>query len=379
MKAASQYDVAIAGAGPAGSSLAIRLAQRGLKVLLVEQKRFPRAKLCGEFISPECLTHFAELGVADTIERSRGIPVERTVFYSRSGSALEVPSRWFNSNSHAMGLSRAAMDKVLLDRAAQAGAEIMLETQASGLILDTKKVGGIRVKSDAGEVAVRARLTVDATGRVGALARQISPVRSRRADFLAFKTHLENAAIADGDCEIYSYRGGYGGCTKVENGVYNLCFIVPSSAAMSFASDAGLLMKKVVMSNKRAAVALRSGRIVDDWLAVPITRYGRSELVPVEGLLTVGDAAAFIDPFTGSGILMALECARIAADAIANRCPWPDLVGRYKRDHEAAFNRRLRLSSTIRLVALAEYLPEVLINTLRLAPPLTRALARQMR
>ena len=50
----SQYDVIIAGAGPAGSSAAIRLAAGGLNVLLVEQKKFPRPKLCGEFISPEC-------------------------------------------------------------------------------------------------------------------------------------------------------------------------------------------------------------------------------------------------------------------------------------------------------------------------------------
>jgi flavin-dependent dehydrogenase len=52
------FDVAIAGAGPAGAGAAIRLALQGASVLLVEEKKFPRAKLCGEFISPECLTHF---------------------------------------------------------------------------------------------------------------------------------------------------------------------------------------------------------------------------------------------------------------------------------------------------------------------------------
>ena len=58
------YDVAIAGA-PRGTSAAIHLATQGARVLLVEQKRFPRAKLCGEFISPECLQHFERLRVAD--------------------------------------------------------------------------------------------------------------------------------------------------------------------------------------------------------------------------------------------------------------------------------------------------------------------------
>jgi flavin-dependent dehydrogenase len=61
------YDVIIAGAGPAGSSAAIHLGARGVRVLLVEQKKFPRAKLCGEFISPECQDHFEKLGVARSI------------------------------------------------------------------------------------------------------------------------------------------------------------------------------------------------------------------------------------------------------------------------------------------------------------------------
>ena len=58
------FDVIIAGAGPAGSSAAIHLARQGVRVLLIEQKKFPRAKLCGEFISPECQKHFENLGVA---------------------------------------------------------------------------------------------------------------------------------------------------------------------------------------------------------------------------------------------------------------------------------------------------------------------------
>ena len=58
MKTGHDYDIIIAGGGPAGASAAIHLATRGARVLLAEQKKFPREKLCGEFISPECLPHF---------------------------------------------------------------------------------------------------------------------------------------------------------------------------------------------------------------------------------------------------------------------------------------------------------------------------------
>src|SRR2546430_15115802 len=69
MSSSSEYDVMIAGGGPAGASAAIHLAARGARVLLAEQKKFPRAKLCGEFISPECTPHFERLGVAEQIDR----------------------------------------------------------------------------------------------------------------------------------------------------------------------------------------------------------------------------------------------------------------------------------------------------------------------
>ena len=83
MPSANTFDVAIAGAGPAGASAAIQLALTGARVLLIEEKKFPRAKLCGEFISPECLTHFKRLGVMDQMSAAGGAAVSETVFYSR--------------------------------------------------------------------------------------------------------------------------------------------------------------------------------------------------------------------------------------------------------------------------------------------------------
>src|SRR6266705_6405975 len=86
------YDVIIAGGGPAGASAAIHLAISGARVLLAEQKKFPREKLCGEFISPECALHFERLGVIDRMLAAGPARLNETVFYARTGKSVCVPS-----------------------------------------------------------------------------------------------------------------------------------------------------------------------------------------------------------------------------------------------------------------------------------------------
>src|SRR2546430_16636823 len=121
MSSSFNFDVIIAGGGPAGSSAAIHLALRGTRVLLAEQKKFPRAKLCGEFISPECLPHFEKLGVSEYINAERGAALGETVFYARSGNSVSVPSLWFGAGDGAVGMSRPEMDQRLLQRACDVG------------------------------------------------------------------------------------------------------------------------------------------------------------------------------------------------------------------------------------------------------------------
>src|SRR5713226_5806590 len=122
MSESFDYDVIVVGGGPAGASAAIHLATRGARVLLAEQKKFPRAKLCGEFISPECALHFESLGVTDQMFTAQPARLNETVFYSRTGNSVSVPSAWFGATGVALGLSRAEMDERLLRRASDAGA-----------------------------------------------------------------------------------------------------------------------------------------------------------------------------------------------------------------------------------------------------------------
>jgi len=367
------YDVIIAGGGPAGSSAAIHLSTRGARVLLLEQKRFPRAKLCGEFISPECVPHFARLGLVDGMLAAGPARLTETVFYSRKGRCARVPSVWFGAGGVALGLSRAEMDERLLRRATAAGAQVLEETHVTELLFDKDRVVGLRAKRDGREVTYRAALTIDATGRTRALARRARPQRHKtkphRAALVAFKAHLEDTRVAPGACEIYFYRGGYGGLSSIESGLSNLCFIASLREVRECGADPERVMREIVCQNRRAAHALGLARVRSSWLAVSLEGFGRHTVTPAPGLLAIGDAASFIDPFTGSGMLMALESGELAAGVIVDRlnavrsgAGSMEIGAAYAAAYRKRFHSRLRVCSLMRRAAFVPGLAQMAIR-----------------
>lgn len=369
---AQKYDVAIVGGGPSGASAAIHLALGGARVLLAESARFPRPKLCGEFISPECLAHFARLGIEKEMACAGGARIDETIFYTRAGRRAVVPSAWFGGageETHALGLSRAEMDARLLRRARAVGVEVVEEAQAVGLLRDEGCVRGVRLHRRGETKERHALLTIDATGRARALARfagkeSREQLKRKRAPLVAFKAHLEGARVAEGACEIYFYRGGYGGLSSIEKGLSNLCFIVRASDVRACASDPKRVMREALMKNARAAQTLKSARVSSAWLSVALEGFGRREPAPARGLLAVGDAASFIDPFTGSGMLMALESGELAAQSVLNwingkvkreadGASLDDLAREYHTRYESRFGSRLRLCGWLRRAAFA--------------------------
>jgi flavin-dependent dehydrogenase len=360
MSKSSHYDVIIAGGGPAGASAAIHLASRGVRVLVVEQKTFPRPKLCGEFISPECSLHFERLQVAEAMSAAQPSHLTATVFYSRSGRNVRVPSSWFGANTVALGLSRAEMDERLLRRAAAAGADVLEDAQAMNVTVERQTVCGLTIKQGARETNYRATVIIDATGRSRALTRKLEPQRARheRRSMVAFKAHFENTRIEPGACEIYFYHGGYGGLSSIENGLSNLCFIASARDVRASGADADRVMREVVCQNRRAAFTLKHARLNSPWLAVSLEGFGRASVAPMNGLLAIGDAASFIDPFTGSGMLMALESGELVADTITDSLDEQThplnlnaLGTAYSNRYHKMFDARLRLSALLRRAA----------------------------
>lgn len=376
--------VLIAGAGPAGSSLAIRLARLGVEVTLIDRDRFPRQKLCGEFISPECFRLLDELGACDTIESLGGSPILQTCFYSASGSVATVPTRWFGGRP-ALGLSRAAFDNALLERARQSGVRVLCETR----LVDIKAAGStisaaIIKSSDGTRSELDADLFVDATGRQAAFAALLGaqrglPVACVRPKYVAFKNHFLNASPEPQSCEMYFFPGGYGGLNRIERDLFNFCFIVRLGSHATRRPEQ-LLQQVIIAQNPKARQTMRAAVALREWIGVPVSAYGFADRISADNLLYVGDSGAFIDPFTGSGILMALEGGSRAANCLEAS----DLNARralrfYALQSRSQFGTRLLSASILRRAAFSGILSSSAIFALGRFSSLRRLLALSTR
>ena len=371
------YDVIIAGGGPAGASAAIHLAHGGVRVLLIEQKKFPRAKLCGEFISPECQAHFEKLGVDGEMISSGPALLDETVFYSSKGHHVAVPSSWFGGGRAAYGLSRAVMDEVLLRSAQQNGVVVHEGASITEPLLDRKRVVGVRVKIDGAHHDFRAPITIDATGRARILSRKIDHGNSTRPNLVAFKAHFKKTKVTPGACEIYFYPGGYGGLSTVEAGTSNLCFIISAEHVKHCNSDPNEVLRACVMKNRRAAHTLETAEVCSEWLSASWERFGRQRPSPAPGLLAIGDSAAFIDPFTGSGMLMAFESGELVARVILRH--EHELEANYTASYRQAFDSRLRICGLLRRAAFSPRLAELGIAICGASEGFRNRLARSTR
>ena len=305
-----------------------------------------------------------------------GERIVETVFYAANGKQIGVPSKWFNQDeTGALSLSRAAMDLRLLERAKAIGVEVSEECSVVGLSGEKDTISNLKIRQkDGGVKEIFADFFVDATGRARTLGKMAEKRRGdaetrRRGDkrqtkFVGFKAHMENVCLETGVCEIYFFRGGYGGLSRIENGLANFCFLMKAETVKEFSGNVSKIIEQVIFKNERAYPALKDAVPVHDWLAVSVDGFGPKNLNPAPNLFAVGDAGAFIDPFTGSGMLMAFESAEILAEAMAGNSSAAQIAEQYKTQHAGNFGRRLFLCSLMRRAAASPTITGNLISLL---------------
>ena len=300
----AERECVVIGGGLAGSMAALRLAQSGRSVLLLERERGAHGKVCGEFLSPEAVAYLRHAGLDPLALGAASIRKLRMLVGARCFDA-ELPFT-------ALSLSRNVFDEALLARAEKAGAEVRRGIAVARL--DGMATGWNAVCGD-GE-CVTAGAVFLATGKHD-LRGWARPAGAQN-DLAGFKMHWRlppaQAEALRGLMVLFLVTGGYGGVSLIEGDTANLCFVVRRSVLQRCGGGNGIL-SAILNQNRRLADLFSGARpLWERPLAIAPIPYGYIAGAAPSGLWQVGDQAAVIPSFTGDGMSIALHSGSLAAE-----------------------------------------------------------------
>lgn len=336
-----RLDVAIVGAGPAGSTLAALLAGRGMRVAVIDRDAFPRDKLCGEFLSYDALPIADALGALAEIDGAGAPRIE--------GCRVIAPRHvyHFPFPAPARGVSRMLLDDLLLRRATAAGA---------------MRIDGVAVIAlDSGSVTLEdgrrfaAAAVVGAWGRWGRFDQQLQRrfIRDRSHRHFGFKRHYRGDQPT-GLIDLYSFDHGYLGVNRVEGGAVNICGLVHASRLSGHKGrwDAFVdLIREEQPQLERLYAAHEP--VQDGYLSSEPVVFRARDTVE-RGVFMIGDASGVIDPLAGNGMAMAMQSALLLAPVlerlVSSASDRAALEDEYRRQHRREFAPRIAWSRRVAML-----------------------------
>ena len=354
-----RFDVAVIGAGPAGSSAAIFLARRGHSVALIDKAVFPRDKLCGDFLNPAGWNLFGRLGIREALLASEHQKIRAFRVSTASAEALIPFTRVYG-----VGIRRRVFDNLLAKQAAGEGAQLFEGMKLSAV----EREGGewkLQGEDRSGEQKYFARLLIGAdgrnswtAGRLGAIAAQ-----SKAGRFVGFQLNLTRCRVPAGEIQIHIFPGGYAGLMALGGGAANLSFAIDKTIARESSVDAIVgqyFSKNPYLREAVAPCAVAEVRSIYPLDFAPRRRYG-------DGFMLAGDAARVTEPVTGEGVYFALKSGELAAAAADAALTRGDVSARQLADYDAACRRALaRRQSVNRLIRALILRPYLMAPLMRL-------------
>lgn len=366
---ALRCDVAIVGAGPAGSACALQLARAGVDVCVLERSAFPRTKVCGEYLNLGALAQLRELGLEPEL-RELARSVEGIRLFG-SAAAVELPFP-----SAAWAIPRSVLDERLLDAAVKAGSKLVF-----GRVENLRRSRRVTLdfRDSLGEPGtITARVVVGADGADSLVARKcgLAAGGRKRARF-ALGGHYAGFTGLDHWIEMYVENRTYFALNPLDDATANVMVIVDGTRLLAWRDEIDVRLDET-------ARRLSGGRRTFEGTRVLGKRVAIGPLVPAvhrgsaPGVLLAGDAAAFVDPFTGQGLYLALASAKRAARAaiahVRDQTSQSEAWQRYDAEQARDVADRRRLASAVAVLVRTPLLARRVADRLAAFPDRAQAM-----
>jgi len=330
------YDAIVVGARCAGSPTAMLLARRGHRVLMVDKATFPSDKLSTHYIHPPGIQALERWGVLDRVLAANPPPIAKfTVFVN--GALLPTPPM----EGVAYCPRRYLLDKILIDAATEAGAELREAFTVDEILMDGERVTGIAGHSRGGDrVTLEARYVVGADSHHSVVAKAVNAPKYRECEPLTAGYYSYWSGVPTEGAEVYVAETG--GVLAFPTNDAQLC-IAAGTAAANFkeyrADVEGTFMRILEGASPAFAARVRAGKREERWMGTAdLPNFFRKPWG--DGWALVGDAGYMKDPVTGWGITDAFRDAELLAtaldDTLSRRRPADEALSAYQEQRDTA-------------------------------------------
>ena len=345
--AIERCEVLVVGGGPAGSTTAALLAERGRHVVLIEKDRHPRFHI-GESLLPLNLPLFDRLGVRDAIE-CMAMPkygVEFVSPYHGKTVSYDFANAWDKNFPYAYQVRRSEFDHLLLKNAAAKGAMSIEGVRVTAVTFPTDGGAEVTARDETGaERRWRADFLVDATGRDTLLANQLGlKERNRRHESAAIFGHFRGArrlpGKAEGNISIFWFDHGWFWFIPLADGTTSIGAVCPPGYFKTRKGELTDFFMKTIALCPEIADRLKQAELIAPAIATGNYSY-RARRMSGRNFILVGDAFAFIDPVFSTGVYLAMTMAFLGAEAIDDCLKTPQNAARRLKRYEKESRRGL--------------------------------------